>query len=202
MLHTFAGGSADNINAEAEASLVELVRGNERFRAHLRGGRLDVEALARDQTPRVAVLACADSRVAPEWLFDSALGQLFVVRVAGNVANTSSIASLEYAVAVLGVRLILVLGHEGCGAVTAAVEETGGEHPHIRHLLSFIQPAIDAPGGRDIESVGIRNLRFNADRLLKRSKIISEAAENEGLEVMTAYFHFRTATVEFDPDSR
>ncbi|WP_298423661.1 carbonic anhydrase [uncultured Kordia sp.] len=94
------------------------------------------------QRPYVIVLSCADSRVPPELIFDTGIADIFVVRVAGNIANTSSIASIEFAVAVLGCQFILVLGHEGCGAVATAIK--GGEAPSesLRHLLEEIKPAV------------------------------------------------------------
>src|ERR1700723_2398384 len=107
------------------ASLERLKMGNARY---VEGGSLrhdlkhEREALAGGQNPYAAILSCADSRIAPEYAFDSARGDLFVCRVAGNFASTETIASLEYAVAVLGAPLILVLGHESCGAVDAAIK--------------------------------------------------------------------------------
>lgn len=95
------------------------------------------------QRPYAIVLSCADSRVTPELVFDTGIADLFVVRVAGNIANTSTIASIEFAVAVLECQFILVLGHEGCGAVDAAI---GGEAPseNLAHLIKHIEPAVKA----------------------------------------------------------
>ena len=93
------------------------------------------------QKPYAVILTCSDSRVVPELIFDTGIGELFVIRIAGNVASPSSIASIEYAVTHVDVKLIVVLGHQNCGAVTAAL---GGvdNGKNIDHLLNFIQPAI------------------------------------------------------------
>ena len=101
-----------------------------------------------DQWPWAVILTCADSRVTPELIFDTGIGELFVIRVAGNVANTSSLASIEYAVAKLGVNLVVVLGHEGCGAVKAALDNSDYGH-NLNHLLAHIKPAVCAPCDAD-----------------------------------------------------
>ena len=114
-----------------------LIDGNEKFVANKLEGKLQDsnrrESLTKGQEPYAIILSCADSRVVPELAFDAGLGEIFVIRVAGNVANTSSIASIEYAVAHLGSKIIVVLGHQSCGAVTAAVQ--GGDNGyHLNHL--------------------------------------------------------------------
>ena len=129
--------------------LGRLQEGNSRFVADKLDGKLQDssrrDSLTGGQEPFAIVLSCADSRVVPELAFDSGLGELFVVRVAGNIANTSSIASMEYAVAHLNTQVIVVMGHQACGAVTAAV--AGGDNGYnLNHLLSHITPAISACG--------------------------------------------------------
>ena len=101
--------------------------------------RHEREALAGGQNPYAAILSCADSRIAPEYAFDSGRGDLFVCRVAGNFANTDMIASLEYAVAVLGVPLILVLGHDSCGAVDGTIKSLKDDKPLPGHMPSFVE---------------------------------------------------------------
>ena len=130
-----------------QESLARLVLGNTRFvKDHLEGKLQDGprrNALIGGQQPYAIILGCADSRVVPELAFDTGLGELFTVRVAGNIANSSSIASIEYAVAHLGTKLIVVLGHQSCGAVTAAI--AGGDNGYnLNHLLAHITPAINA----------------------------------------------------------
>ncbi|MCH2109410.1 MAG: carbonic anhydrase, partial [Polyangiaceae bacterium] len=140
----------------AQDSLIQsLLDGNKRFLAdqplgpHRSQTRRD--SLQGGQAPDVIVLSCADSRVAPELLFDVGLGDIFVCRVAGNVANTSTIASIEYAVAHLKSSLIVVLGHESCGAIGAAL--AGGDNGYnLNHLLAHTQEAIASDHGGDVNT--------------------------------------------------
>jgi len=186
-------------NLSAEEALKLLVEGNNRFveskenpqnrdskrRMSLEGG----------QAPSAIILSCADSRVVPELLFDTGLGDIFIIRVAGNIANTSSIASIEYAVAHLGVNLIMVLGHESCGAVTAAVN--GGDNGHnLNHLVSHIVPAVSACKGDDINTVVKKNAELTTEELLNRSTIISGAKQDRGLKVIPAYYNLGTGKVD------
>ncbi len=155
------------------------------------------DALTGGQQPFAIVLSCADSRVVPELAFDAGLGELFVVRVAGNVANSSSIASIEYAVAHLGCQVIVVLGHQACGAVTAAVQ--GGDNGYnLNHLLSHITPAIAASGeGASIADVIKKNAQINAEELKNRSSIIGSAVEKGALQIIPAYYHLDSGKVEY-----
>ena len=153
--------------------------------------------LTGGQNPHAVVLSCADSRVVPEMTFDTGLGELFVIRVAGNVANTSSIASIEYAVANLGVNLIVVMGHENCGAVTAALKG-GDAGPNLNHLVSLINPAVDRSSEKSVNSVVKENVRLNAKSLMDNSDIISTAVKNEKLKILTAYYHIDSGKVDFN----
>ena len=183
-----------------DQTIERLKQGNQRFREdHIAGNGRDslrrVE-LTSGQSPLAIILSCSDSRVVPEIAFDTGLGELFVVRVAGNVANRSSIASIEYAVHHLGVKLVVVMGHESCGAVGAAL--AGGDNgKNLNHLLEHIQPALVADGGQDIGTVAQRNARLNADRLVEESDIIRRAVESEGVKIIVAYYHLKTGEVEF-----
>src|SRR6202049_1467081 len=133
-----------------DASLKRLLEGNSRY---VKGVTLrhdfkhERKALAGGQNPYAAVLSCADSRIAPEYAFDSGRGDLFVCRVAGNFANTETIASLEYAVAVLNAPLILVWGHDSCGAVDAAIKSLADNTTlpgHMPSLVTGVAPAVKA----------------------------------------------------------
>lgn len=178
-----------------------LKDGNARYVADSLRGELQDSSRRSDltggQSPWAIVLSCADSRVVPELAFDTGLGELFVVRVAGNVANTSSIASIEYAVANLGTKVIVVLGHESCGAVTAAM--AGGNNGYnLNHLLSHVAPAIaDSPEGAPVNDVVKKNAAQNARDLADRSSIISDAVQNGGLSIVPAYYHLASGQVEF-----
>ncbi|MGI9428670.1 MAG: carbonic anhydrase, partial [Bythopirellula sp.] len=159
------------------SALSRLKAGNKRYVADKMKRDMQDPARRSDltsgQSPFAIVLSCADSRVVPELIFDQGLGELFVVRVAGNVANTSSIASIEYAAANLGSKLIVVLGHESCGAVTAAMEMVGVDYGYnINHLLAHIAPALASTRGKQtVEKVVKQNARLNAKLLLERSPI-------------------------------
>src|SRR6201996_6759601 len=149
-----------------EESLKRLLAGNERYVegiARRHDFKHEREALAGGQNPYAAILGCADSRIAPEYAFDSGRGDLFVCRVAGNFANEDSIASLEYAVAVLAVPLILVLGHDSCGAVDATITSIKDDQPlpgHMPSLVAGLAPAVKAVlqqgGGGDVLARAIR----------------------------------------------
>ena len=147
------------------------------------------------QAPFAIILSCADSRVPVEILFDAGPGELFVVRVAGNVANPSSIASIEYAVANLSTKLIVVMAHESCGAVAAAIEG-GDAGKNLNTLLGYIQPVVGS-ADNDVNVVARSNARQSADRLLSESDIIRPAVESGDVEIVTAFFHF-DGEVEFE----
>jgi carbonic anhydrase len=187
--------------SSANEVLEQLKEGNARFRRDgLQNTGRDQsrrQELASGQRPAAIILTCADSRVVPEIAFDAGLGDLFVVRVAGNVANTSSIASIEYAVAHLGTKLIVVLAHESCGAVTAAL--AGGDAgKNLNHLLSHVGPAIESAGASDVNVVARRNAVVQAEALVRDSSIIGRAVESEGVVIVSAFYHLATGAVEFD----
>jgi carbonic anhydrase len=188
----------------------DMARGNERFvQGAPQHPRQDVERrteLAHVQHPSAALLGCSDSRLAAEIIFDTGLGDLFVVRNAGQVVTDSSLASLEYAVAVLHVPLIVVLAHDECGAVRAAIDSQGGEAPPlpplIRRLVEAIVPAVRAvgtvaedgtidPHAVDASEVGRRHLRNTVADLLTRSELIAQAIADGSLAVVGA--HYRLA---------
>jgi len=153
-------------------------------------------SLTSGQSPFAIILSCADSRVVPEMIFNCNIGELFVVRVAGNIANTSSVASIEYAVAHLNCSLIVVLGHESCGAVTAAIN--GGDNGNnLNHLCSHIEPAVKSAGTTDVNTVVKENARTNVSMLSENSEIIKNAVQNNSLEIIPAYYHLGEGKVDF-----
>ncbi|GAA3019317.1 carbonic anhydrase [Microbacterium dextranolyticum] len=185
--------------------------GNARFVAgEPRHPRQDVERrheLASAQTPRAALFGCADSRLAAEIIFDQGLGDLFVVRNAGQVASDSAIASLEYAVAALDVSLIIVLAHDACGAVRAAIDSTALDSPelppHIWRLIAKIVPAARTvlrksggvdPRELDAEDVGIEHLGNTIDDLLASSRLISDAVAEGRLGIVGANYRLGEGT--------
>ncbi len=181
--------------------LSRLQDGNARFVEDKLDGKLQDSNRRTDlvsgQQPYAIILSCADSRVVPELAFDAGLGELFVVRVAGNIANASSMASMEYAVAHCGTRMIVVLGHQSCGAVTAAM--VGGDNGNnLNHLLGHIQPAVDACGaGADVTTVVKKNAQMTVDAMLSQSKILKDFVDNEGLQIVPAYYNLDSGKVDF-----
>ncbi|HEY9697280.1 MAG TPA: carbonic anhydrase [Trichocoleus sp.] len=194
-----AGEAAPTLTPDQ--ALEKLMTGNQRF---VEGKRqLPDQALSRlaevaqSQAPFAAILSCADSRVVPEILFDQGIGSLFVVRVAGNLANIEDIASQEFAVGQLKTPLLVVLGHERCGAVQAAID--GGAYPGVISSLVFaIRPAIDAsagqPGDRLTNAVQ-ENVRLQVKRL-QNSALIADAVKAGKLKVVGAYYDLDTGTVQ------
>ena len=182
-------------------TLSRLQEGNGRFVSDKLEGKLQDTArrteLTAGQQPHTIVLSCADSRVVPELAFDTGLGELFVLRVAGNVANTSTIASIEYAVAHCGSKLIVVLGHQSCGAVTAAV--AGGDNGHnLNHLLAHIAPAIaSAPDGASVNDVVKVNAEKTVQELTSRSSIIGGAVASGDVQIVPAYYNLDSGKVDF-----
>ncbi len=178
----------------------EMARGNERFMAgEPQHPRQDVERrteLAQFQAPHAALFGCSDSRLAAEIIFDKGLGDLFVVRNAGQVISDSVVGSLEYAVAVLDVPLIVVLGHDECGAVRAAIDaekpDAAPLPPHIARLIAPIRPAVQRVpndnGGPDILEVGREHLRDTVAELLESSELISAAIAAGTLAVVGANY--------------
>lgn len=185
----------------ADAVLTRLKEGNDRFVADKLDGKLQDSArrgsLTGGQDPYAIILSCADSRVVPEFAFDAGLGEIFVVRVAGNIANSSSIASIEYAVAHIGSPVIVVLGHESCGAVTAAV--AGGDNGYnLNHLVSHITPSIHASAeGATVNEIVKKNAELTAKELQSRSAIIAGAVESGKLKIQPAYYNLGTGKIDF-----
>lgn len=158
--------------------------------------------LADGQAPEVALFGCSDSRLAAEIIFDLGLGDLFVVRNAGQVISDSVIASLEYAVAVLETPLIVVLAHDACGAVQAAIDLDAPDArplpPHIAGHIAGIRPAVRASATRDPETVGLTHLSRTVQALVERSELISDAIAAGTLAVVGA--NYRLAEGRVVPD--
>ena len=194
----------------------ELRRGNERFIAgEPEHPRQDVDhrtGLAARQRPLVAIFGCSDSRLSAEIIFDVGLGDAFVVRNAGQVISDSVLGSLEYAVSVLGVPLILVLGHDQCGAVRAAIDSQGADPTplpaHIQSLVERIVPAVRRVAGVEEGSidtdaidagfVGREHLRDTVAELLERSEVISDAIAAGTLAVVGANYRLLEGRAETD----
>ncbi len=149
-----------------------------------------------NQNPFAVILTCSDSRIVSELIFDTGIGELFVIRVAGNIANPSSIASIEYAVAHLNVKLIVVLGHQNCGAVTAALAGNNNGK-NLDRLLNFIQPAIADSDSIDVDDVAHVHVKLTAEKLMNDSNIITKAIDSRTLKIIPAYYSLETGQVDF-----
>jgi carbonic anhydrase len=188
-----------------DAAFDRLMKGNTRYvNGVMKSHDFIAErpALVMGQNPFAGILSCADSRIAPEYAFDTGRGDLFVCRVAGNFANKDSIASFEYGVAVLGVPLILVLGHEACGAVDSTIKavKEGTTFPgHIPSLLNALTPAVKSsmnqPGSLLDNSIR-KNVLLNVERLKSAGPILSKAVERNKLRVAGGIYHLETGRVE------
>ena len=156
--------------------------------------------LAKSQHPFAAIVSCSDSRVPPEIVFDQGLGDLFVVRVAGNVINDEGLGSIEYSVDHLGTRLILVLGHQSCGAVKAAKETIAakGKAPgHIESLVMAIKPAVEATAKDDLETTIKANVKHVVDALRSSTPILKAKVDSGDIQVIGGYYSLDTGTVTF-----
>ncbi len=188
-----------------DAALEGLRRGNARYvgGVSLRHDfKHEREALAKGQNPYAAILSCADSRIAPEYAFDSGRGDLFVCRVAGNFASDETIASLEYAVAVLAAPLILVLGHDSCGAVDAAIKSLKDNTTlpgHMPSLVAAIAPAVKAvsqQSGDTLSNAIRQNVIDNVAKLASATPILSAAVEQKKLKVVGGIYRLKDGKVD------
>jgi carbonic anhydrase len=181
-----------------DAALTELMDGNKRFTTgRLTAHEHDLAILKQNtvekQEPFACLLSCADSRVPVELVFDQSIGHLFVTRVAGNMVTPEIIASLEYGVAVLGTKVILVMGHAGCGAVKATIQ--GKEVPgQISALYQHIQPAVDQ-AGPNLEAAIKANAKIQASLLREASPVISGLVKEGKLKVVAGYYDLATGAV-------
>jgi len=198
---------APRSNAIPPAEALErLMQGNARYAANepeerdFSAGRA---ARVVGQYPIAAVLGCSDSRVVPDLVFDQGPGDVFVVRVAGNIVNTDGLASFEYAVEHLGVPLLMVLGHSNCGAVTEALHavRSRAELPgHLPDLVKAIEPAVIAAHGRhpsDFLAATIEeNVRLSMKRLMQESEILSEALAQKKIAVSGGVYDLASGNVK------
>jgi len=194
----------ENVLSPAAAKR-RLMQGNERYvdgisKRH--DFRHEREALTKGQNPFAGILSCADSRVAPEYAFDTGRGDLFVCRVAGNFLNTDVIASFEYAVEVLNTPLLMVLGHESCGAVDAAIKSIrdGTTLPgHLPALVEAISPAVKATrdqSGNALENAIKQNVLLNVEMLRAATPVIETFVAEKKVEVVGAIYNLKNGRIE------
>jgi len=199
----------------AEEALRRLREGNGRFAADSDQQRVDhiTEArrreLVRGQEPFAIIFGCSDSRVPAEIIFDQGLGDLFVIRVAGNVVAPSLVGSVEFAAEKFGTRLVVVLGHSDCGAVTATLEELSQpvkeRSPNLRSIVDRIRPSVETLLETDLRhspeellQYAVRaNIRASASQLRHASPILEQLIEQDGLRIIGAEYSLESGLVDF-----
>jgi carbonic anhydrase len=200
-----AGASNASAAMSPDAALAKLKAGNAVFVRDMTQTRMQTiaerAALGAGQAPFASILSCADSRTAPEIVFNQGLGDLFVVRVAGNVATATEVGSLEYGAAELKSPLIVVMGHSGCGAVKAAIELTKGEKfpGSIQTLVTLIEPAVreaQREGGDLVVNATKENVEQSVETL-EKSPILSGLMKSGALKIVGAYYEIASGKVTF-----
>ena len=195
-----AGGAA---GLDAEEALKKLMDGNRRFvsETYDRGdiGPARRAEISKGQRPFAVIVDCSDSRVVPEFIFDQGLGDLFVIRTAGNIVDDIAIGSVEYAVKHLGVRLVLVLGHDDCGAVKATV--AGGKaEGHIDAILQAIRPAVavamQKPGNL-LDNAIAQNVDMVINRLQSAQPILAQALQTGDVRIVGGVYHLKDGSVDW-----
>lgn len=208
---TAAAAPKKDNGISAKQSLLWLQHGNTRFvKNRLRKdgqSKKDIARLVKGQHPHAVVLSCSDSRVPPEIVFDQKLGEIFVVRTAGEALDNNAIGSIEYALEQLNVKLILVMGHTYCGAVKAAIQvSVGGDTGSVafNHIIAGLQPHImsaKANGAKvddDVAREAMANAQGVAEDLKKLSPIIRNYVEKGGVEIKAALYHMNSGAVSFE----
>ena len=195
-------------------SLQRLQAGNARFASNVRGldSFLSQERraqLAKQQEPHAIILGCSDSRVPAEIVFDQGLGDLFVIRVAGNIVAPSQVGSVEYAAERFGTRLVVVLGHSQCGAILATLEQlqrpVENQSRNLRTIVDRVRPSVaaflDTDLRHDVDALvshAVRaNIRTSVDHLRHGSEVLEQLIEREGLLVVGAEYSLETGLVDF-----
>jgi carbonic anhydrase len=198
----------------ARDALAHLREGNRRFVSEVRSrdavtGQTRRTELATGQEPFAIILGCSDSRVPAEIVFDQGLGDLFVIRVAGNIVASSQVGSVEFAAARFGTRLVVVLGHSQCGAILATLEElqrpTGNQSRNLRSIVDRVRPSVEALLATELKHEpdelvrqAVRaNVRASADHLRHGSEILEQLIQDDGLLVVGAEYSLETGVVEF-----
>ncbi|MBP8066633.1 MAG: carbonic anhydrase [Flavobacterium sp.] len=206
------------LNSELQSQIsprkaLELLQeGNNRFVNNLKLHRDLLEQVndTRDgQWPFATILSCIDSRTSAELIFDQGLGDIFSIRIAGNVANTDILGSMEFACKVAGSKLIVVLGHSKCGAVKGACDHV--EMGNLTELLSKLQPAVyeeqqtqgdrSSKNGQFVENVAEINVKRTVKSIIQRSYILEQMVENGEIGIIGAMYNIETGTVEFYPET-
>ena len=206
------------LNKERQESITPRValnllkEGNTRFMFNLKANRdllQQVNDTRNGQWPFATILSCIDSRTSAELIFDQGLGDIFSVRVAGNIVNTDILGSMEFACKVAGSKLIVVLGHTKCGAVKGACDHV--EMGNLTELLSKLQPAVyqekettenrTSTNGKFVENVATLNVKRTVKAIIERSYILEQMVENGEIGIVGAMYNIETGKVEFYEDA-
>ena len=198
----------------AREALLRLKEGNRRFASHERGSdpflsHTPLAELAARQNPFAIILGCSDSRVPAELVFDQGLGDLFVIRVAGNIVAPSQVGSVEFAAARFGTQLVVVLGHSDCGAIVATLEEiqqpTENQSRNLQAIVDRVRPSVEGLLATDlaldrdalIKRAVRANIQASVDHLRHGSPVLEQLIQDKGLLVMGAEYSLETGVVEF-----
>ena len=198
----------------ADEALERLRAGNQRFVSETRNGdgvanETRRRQVAAAQEPFAIILGCSDSRVPAEIVFDQGLGDLFVIRVAGNIVAPSQIGSVEFGAARFGTRLVVVLGHSNCGAITATIEELGRrseeQSRNLRSIVDRVRPSVESLMTTDlrhdhealVQAAVLANIRASANQLRHGSEMLEQMIQNDGLRVVGAEYSLETGVVNF-----
>lgn len=197
--------AAGKASVTPEQALKNLKDGNQRFiQGNCQDARKSAQRraeVARGQKPVAVIVGCSDSRVPPELIFDQGLGDIFIIRLAGNIVDGAALGSIEYAVDHLGTPLVVVLGHQDCGAIKATVQ--GGEaHGHITILVETLKPAVEKAKGQpgDLLDNAIRaNVQLITEQLKSADPIMSAAVKAGKVKIVGAHYNMNTGVVSFAP---
>jgi carbonic anhydrase len=197
----------------AREALKQLREGNRRFASSVRGSGAWTHTrraeLAAGQQPFAIILGCSDSRVPAEFVFDQGLGDLFVIRVAGNIVAPSQVGSVEFAAARYGSRLVVVLGHSQCGAILATLDElrkpTADQSPNLHAIVDRVRPSVEGLLATEVrndidalvEQAVRANIRASVDHLRHGSQVLEQLIQDEGLRVVGAEYSLETGVVDF-----
>jgi carbonic anhydrase len=193
---------AAQANTVADAGLAKLHEGNRRYsEGHLQHPDQEPtrrHEVARAQHPFAVIVSCSDSRVPPEIVFDQGIGDLFVIREAGNIIDDVTIASIEYAVEHLDVHLVVVLGHKSCGAIAAAIE--GDRHAHLHSIVDAIKPALTRARGKAgdfADNICRANVEVGVNTLTASRPVLAERVRQGKLKIVGAYYDLDSGRVTF-----
>lgn len=199
-------------NISAKEALTRLREGNQRFTSDLRSlesllSHTRRSELADGQTPFAVILGCSDSRVPAETVFDQGLGDLFVIRVAGNIVAPSQVGSIEFAAEHFGTRLVIVLGHSHCGAVNATIDQLENPGPSasvgLQSIVDRVRPSVETLisaglSGCELSNAAVKaNVRSSVDKLRHGSVLLENLIDEDGLVIIGAEYDLSTGKVEF-----